>query len=124
MTRGSDRRETARSGEDAAAAYLESRGFVILHRNLRIGRGEIDIIARRDSVVCFVEVKARRGRSHGHGHESVTPRKRAQLRRLGRAYAARDPGLRYRWDVASVSWDARDRPVVRYFENAFTETDA
>ena len=99
---------------------LCGRGFTILERNLRIGRGEIDIVARRDDLVCLVEVKARRSLARGRPHEAVTARKRDQLRRLGRLYAARDPSRRYRFDVASVTWDREGEPVVRYFENAFT----
>ncbi len=118
-----DPRDTARAGEDAVAALLEQRGFTIEHRNLRIGKGEIDIVARKQDLLCMVEVKARRTRTRGAGHEAVTPAKVHQLRRLGKAMAARDPSLRYRFDVASVSWDASGRPVIVYHENAFTETD-
>jgi putative endonuclease len=117
------RASTARLGEQAVARLLESRGFTILERNLRIGRGEIDIVAARGDQVCLVEVKARRSLARGRPDEAVTPRKREQLRRLGRLYAAGDTSRRYRFDVASVTWDARGEPVVRYYENAFTLAD-
>ena len=42
--------------------YLEARGWRILGRNVRVGRGELDLIARRGCVLAFVEVKARRTR--------------------------------------------------------------
>ena len=74
-------------------------------------------------LVCLVEVKARRSLARGRPHEAVTARKRAQLRRLGRLYAANDPSRRYRFDVASVTWDPGGEPVVRYYENAFTLGD-
>lgn len=49
------------SGEDLAAVFLKSLGYSILHRNVRVGRDEIDIIAedKEDDVLVFVEVKAR-----------------------------------------------------------------
>jgi putative endonuclease len=45
------------AGEAKAAAYLEERGYTILHRNWRIPSGEIDIIAYKDGVLVFAEVK-------------------------------------------------------------------
>ena len=47
-----------RSGEDAAAAYLEEKGIKILEKNFRGRKGEIDIIALDGDTLIFVEVKA------------------------------------------------------------------
>ncbi len=105
------------------ARLLERRGFTILGRNVRVGRGEIDIVAGRGNLVCLVEVKARRSLARGRPHEAITARKRDQLRRLGRLYAARDPSKRYRFDVAAVTWDRSGEPAIRYYENAFTLGD-
>ena len=71
-----------RQGEDAAAKYLEEAGFVILGRNWRCPEGELDIVAaeRRALVIC--EVKTRSGPRYGTPLESITPKKRARLRRL------------------------------------------
>jgi len=117
------RTRTARRGEQAVVDLLAGRGFAIDERNLRLGRGEIDIVASRGPLTVLVEVKSRTGPARGRPEEAVTPRKREQLRKLGRMYAARRPGRRYRFDVASVTWDGDGRPRVRYFENAFTMTD-
>ncbi|NLI03663.1 MAG: YraN family protein [Actinomycetaceae bacterium] len=71
-------------GENTAARYLESEGYVILERNWRTRGGEIDIVAfdpYRDAIVC-VEVKTRRTLSHGSPEESVTPEKLGRLRQL------------------------------------------
>ena len=46
-------------GESAVCYYLEALGYRILARNFRIRGGEIDIVAARDSDLCFVEVKTR-----------------------------------------------------------------
>jgi putative endonuclease len=45
------------AGEAKAAAFLEARGYAILHRNWRLPTGEIDIIAQKDGVLVFAEVK-------------------------------------------------------------------
>ena len=47
-------------GEDLAAEFLESAGLVVLERNFRCARGELDIIARDGDTAVFVEVKTRR----------------------------------------------------------------
>ncbi|MGP0024248.1 MAG: YraN family protein [Streptosporangiaceae bacterium] len=71
-----------RSGEQAAADYLEAGGFRILERNWRCADGEIDIVAvdRHTFVVC--EVKTRSGTRYGTPLESVSRPKRSRLRRL------------------------------------------
>jgi putative endonuclease len=114
---------TARLGEDAVAEHLERMGFTIMHRNLRLGRGEIDIVASQGDLVVLVEVKSRLSTRRGRPEEAVTGAKRRQLRRLGILLAARDPHKRYRFDVASVTWKGDGNPEVRYFENAFTLTE-
>ncbi|MBR7052890.1 MAG: YraN family protein, partial [Bacteroidaceae bacterium] len=48
---------TGNSGEDLAADYLVAKGYFIVERNWRSGHKEIDIVARREGVVVFVEVK-------------------------------------------------------------------
>lgn len=50
-------------GEERATRFLKRRGYHILERNIRLGRGELDIIARHDDLIIFVEVKAHRTRS-------------------------------------------------------------
>jgi putative endonuclease len=71
-----------RSGEQAAAEYLESCGLRILDRNWRCAHGEIDIVAveRRALVVC--EVKSRTGPGYGSPLEAVGRAKRSRLRKL------------------------------------------
>ena len=48
--------------EDAATKYLSKKGYVILDRNRRLGRGELDIVARLADILVFVEVKAHKNR--------------------------------------------------------------
>ncbi len=49
--------QKGKAGEERAARYLQRKGFTILGRNLRLGRGELDIIARQNDLLVFVEVK-------------------------------------------------------------------
>ncbi len=65
--------------EEQAARFLINSGYAILERNWRSGRREIDIIARKDNVVAFIEVKAARTSGFGHPVEWVDKRKRMNL---------------------------------------------
>ncbi|MBE7701725.1 YraN family protein [Oerskovia sp. Sa1BUA8] len=71
-----------RYGEKVAAAHLVEAGWVVLDRNWRGTRGELDLVARDGDVLVVVEVKTRRGTAYGHPAEAVTVDKLARLRRL------------------------------------------
>jgi len=76
-----------RAGEDAAAALLESHGYRILGRNVRVPGGEIDLVALDGAVLVFVEVKRRDSRRFGTALGAVDARKRRRLRELAADYA-------------------------------------
>jgi putative endonuclease len=74
--------QTTRLGqqaEEAAAEFLRQRGYVILRRNWRHRRAEIDIIASKENTVFFVEVKYRRRSLFGRGFDYVTAAKQRQM---------------------------------------------
>jgi len=54
-----------RQAEECAVRFLKRRGYRILSRNVRLGRGEIDIIARSQDLLVFIEVKQRNRREAG-----------------------------------------------------------
>lgn len=93
-----------RRGEDAAARYLQRRGYRLLKRNLRLAGVEVDMVAEIGDWICFVEVKSRRRADQGDPVEFVDPRKQARLIRAARAFCS----SRHRWnrpvrfDVISV----------------------
>ncbi len=67
------------AAEDTVAAYLEEQGYKILDRNWKNKFAEIDIIAKHDGVVHFVEVKYRGSSSQGDGFDYITPAKLKQM---------------------------------------------
>jgi putative endonuclease len=75
-------------GERAAVQYLKNRNFIILERNWRFGRGELDIIAQDGRALVIVEVKTRRvGLSRDFSPaEGITPEKGEMLRYLTDRY--------------------------------------
>lgn len=109
---GSARRVRGRVGEEAAARALAARGYRVLARNLRLGRGEIDLVCEHDGDVVFVEVKARRGAAFGTPAEAVTARKQRALLALAARYLGRTgrADRTCRFDVVEVWLAAGDRP--------------
>jgi len=71
-----------KSGEQAAAEYLESCGLRIVDRNWSCATGEIGIVAVDRQTLVVVEVKSRTGMRYGNPLEAVSRAKRARLRRL------------------------------------------
>ncbi len=95
----------------------------VLARNFRCRSGEIDIVADDGGTVVFVEVKERRGDSHGSAVEAVTPAKRRRVVRAARVYAATH-GLSespVRFDVLAIDWGP-EGPRVRHDAGAFGES--
>ena len=102
-----DNSELGRLGEEEAAQHLEARGWRILDRNVRWGRKEVDIIASKDGVLAFVEVKCRRGEKYGHPLEAITPAKRREIAGVARDWLRRrtlPSGTLVRFDAVSVFW--------------------
>jgi putative endonuclease len=101
------RRGLGAAGERITATYLQSRGYHILDRNVRLRSGEIDIVAEHRGCLVFVEVRLRRGAGAEIALESVARRKQDRLRRLCNEYCARlsvAPEC-VRIDVVAVSID-------------------
>ena len=73
-------------GEEFAAKLLDNSGYRILERNYAARSGEIDIIATKDGVLHFVEVKTRNSMKYGYPSESVTRIKQEMIRKAARQY--------------------------------------
>ena len=67
--------------EDLVARWYEQHGYVIVARNWRCKRGELDVVACKDSVLVVCEVKARASNAFGTPAEAVTPAKQLKVRR-------------------------------------------
>jgi putative endonuclease len=104
------RRALGAEGEARAAKHLVRRGYRIVARNVRAGGVEIDLIARRGTVLAFVEVKTRSGAQPSHGAPAlaVDARKQARIARGAAAWlhAERVRVRSVRFDVVSCWKDA------------------
>jgi putative endonuclease len=111
--------ELARHGESLVATLLERQGFSICGRNVRVGRLELDIIAKRGSLIVVCEVRSRMRARPVFPAETIGPSKLARIRRataiwlrnqkLGRVHA--------RIDAAAVVFEPGSEPHVEYYEN-------
>lgn len=110
-----------KQGEDLAAGYLRQQGFTLLLRNFRGQKGEIDIIAREEKTIIFVEVKTRQAGASYFPAEAVTPRKQRQISRTAQEYLLRHnlQNQPARFDVISVSVSSDRPPKIDHIPNAF-----
>ena len=115
-----NRRSKGTEGEVLAAQFLNDRGYTILERNYRFGRGEIDLIAKDGAELVFVEVKARHSSAYGAPEESITRSKEAQLKKVAEAYLFERniENQSCRFDIVAVTYQ-HGAPVLRLIQNAF-----
>src|SRR2546422_7971085 len=98
------RHQRGLAGEEQAIRYLQARGWEVVAHRFRVGRIELDLIARRGHLVAFVEVKARRGTAFGSPFEAVTGAKRREIVKTARGWMGPcgRQGDVYRFDCISV----------------------
>ena len=103
-------------GETLVASYLEAEGATIIARNWRIKGGEIDLVARLNGMLLFIEVKSRSSAKFGHPLEAIGPEKAFRLQRLALAWIATHDqwGADYRIDCAAVHFRHGLKPEIEY----------
>ncbi|HEX8993551.1 MAG TPA: YraN family protein [Anaerolineales bacterium] len=106
-----------RWGEQEAADYLCGRGYTVVARNVRTPYGEIDLIASKEGIMIFVEVKARTGKSYGPPEVAVTPRKQAHMLACADHYAQQNEIDHWQIDVIAVERQ-QGKATITHFENA------
>lgn len=120
-----DGRSLGDAGEEVAASFLADCGYRLLARQWRLRRGELrgelDLVAVKDGVMAFVEVKTRRGDGYGGPLAAVTDAKQAKIRALASAFlrSCQVRPTRVRFDVITVRLRSGHRPDVRHLRDAF-----
>lgn len=105
-------------GEKMAAKYLEEHGYRVVTLNSRTPYGEIDIIAEKDGLSIFIEVKTRTSSSLGPPEISVTPRKQEHMLAAAEHYAQENEIDNWQIDVIAVEGKPGTQPDITHFENA------
>lgn len=112
-----NKRQLGSDYEDRACEYLTSQGYEILDRNFRNKKGEIDIVAKDNGCIVFVEVKYRHNTSYGYSSEAVNTRKQMIIYRVAEGYLSYRKeyyGMPCRFDVIGF-----DDNKLNHIKNAF-----
>ena len=107
-------------GQKAAKQFLIGKGFTILKENYRLRSSEIDIIAKDGDYVVFIEVKFRKGLSHGLPRESVGRTKQKRIIKAAGHFILTSGNNEqdYRFDVVELV-EMNGKTYVNHIENAF-----
>ena len=110
-------RKTGQYYEDSALEHLQAQGYKIIKRNYRCRYGEIDIIARHQGYLAFIEVKYRKGDSSGGPFAAVDLRKQKKICKAARWYLMEQKlgdDIKGRFDVVGIT-----PKTVEILQNAF-----
>lgn len=111
--------EKGRTGESIAVKYLINKDYYILEKNFRIKTGEIDIIALKDDILVFVEVKTRTSTNYGYAYEAVNKKKQRKIINTALYYIKlnRMKNYQLRFDIIEVYLGRTNK--INHFKNAF-----
>jgi putative endonuclease len=109
-----DVEDVGRLGERIAADYLSLAGCVVIRRNYRGGRREIDLIVRDGGCIAFVEVKTRTSDAFGSAREAINRVKFAHLRSAARRFISdfRGSCAEFRFDLVAIDIDTAGGTMV------------
>ena len=109
-------KEKGNYGENLVENYMKRNNYNIIGKNYRLGKKEIDIVALKEKVIVFVEVKLRNSRFFGRGFEALNRTKRKNIIQAAQAYILNHhyKDFNIRFDVASI-----DEGKLTYIKDAF-----
>jgi putative endonuclease len=104
--------------EKTAGKYLKENNYEIIEENFACKFGEIDIIALKDGVTCFIEIKGRKNLDQGYPREAVTKNKQKRLVAAARYYllVQGQDDIPCRFDVIEIIGESDE---INHLENAF-----
>lgn len=106
---------TGSTGEAMAVKYLAENGFTLLHQNWRHSHWEVDIIATKDNVLHFIEVKTRRTKKFGPPEMAVSKKKIQNLVNAAEEYTYQFPQWkRIQFDILAITI-LKHEPVEYFF---------
>ncbi len=112
--------DLGRKGESIAKTLLENSGYEILDENWTHGKAEVDLIAYKNKVIIFVEVKTRTGNGYGEPEDFVDDRKQKLLVNAADEYIyLMNHQGDVRFDIISILFDKQANYKIKHIEDAF-----
>ena len=112
--------DLGRKGENLAKTFLEGLGYEILDENWTHGKAEVDLIAYKDRMIIFTEVKTRTGNGFGEPEDFVDMRKQKLLADAADEYIyLMDHQGEVRFDIISILFDRNENYTLKHIEDAF-----
>ncbi len=107
-------------GEQIAADFLLNKGYIIVHRNWRSGKREIDIVAFKNDILVIAEIKTRSTYDVSFPEEAVNLRKKTFLKAAAADFISKHPQyINVRYDIISILLDGAVTKEIVHFEEAF-----
>ena len=101
-------------GENLACRLLEKRGYAILDRNVRGRFGEIDIVAKKDKIYHFIEVRLRSNATFGTPVETVNGKKRLRLQKTIEYYCLTKGVTNWQLDIMAIQQLEKANKIIFY----------
>jgi putative endonuclease len=112
--------DLGKAGELLAKAHLEKAGYEILDENWTHGKAEVDLIAYKDRVIIFTEVKTRSSNFLGEPEDFVDARKQRMLVQAADEYIyLMNHQGEVRFDIISILFDKQKNHTLKHIEDAF-----
>ncbi len=118
-----DNKELGKIGEDITADFLKKHGYIIFKRNYHSIYGELDIVAEKDDLIVFVEVKTRFENALVSPAQAVNFEKQRRIRMTGKVFLSKTlDDYRCRFDVSEITVRVENgqyKYSINYIKNAF-----
>lgn len=114
-----NKRTKGKEGEEIASKYLQDLGYEIIEMNYHYGHGEIDIIAKDENEIVFVEVKTRKSLQFGAPEFAFTKSKINQVKKIAYAYLIEKnlENISVRIDAVAILLIKESDPVINHYKN-------
>ncbi len=117
-----DARQIGQLAEELAVSYLKKKAYQIIAQNYRIGKSEIDIIAKKRQLLVFIEVKYRNSTNFGFPEEFVSQNQKQKYYQAADLYQELEPhgelgNYLLRFDIISIT--KSDDFIIHHLEDAF-----
>jgi len=114
------KKELGQRAETLAVDYLRKKSYVIRERNWRFSRAEIDIIAQKEEVLVFIEVKMRSYNYYGNPEEFVTEKQQALIQEAASQYMEQiGHDWEIRFDIIAILWEDHKEASINHYQDAF-----